>query len=104
MNQQNNFLLHKTRNVLIAEWDDTAGLASGSQVRPGLCVDIGMKCEAAELHNLYGHRYDTPGTNNLKQSNILLSSHHTIFIFQTLFLSFYPPDWRQHLPNLPAIK
>ena len=23
MNQQNNFLLDKTRNVLIAEWDDT---------------------------------------------------------------------------------
>ena len=28
MNQQNNFLLDKTRNVLIAEWDDT-GLATG---------------------------------------------------------------------------
>ena len=28
MNQQNNFLLDKTRNVLIAQWDHT-GLATG---------------------------------------------------------------------------
>ena len=39
LNQQNNFLLDKTRNVLIAEWDDTEQEES---------VDISMKCEAAQ--------------------------------------------------------
>ena len=39
VNQQNNFLLDKTRNVLIAEWDDTEQEES---------VDISMKCEAAQ--------------------------------------------------------
>ena len=43
VNQQNNFLLDKTRNVLIAEWDDTAGQGWPVAARSGQsCVLISV--------------------------------------------------------------